>query len=334
MNLKNHFARFIFLAAMAFSFSISHAQSDTIYYYMDKDFNKTTQPNASYQGLSVFRDSMFRFTITNMKTGIQVFNGSYIDVTLQIPDGRHDTFNEDGQLAFSNEFKKGKKTGLWKSWNYGGLLTDSALYENDEPLFSYSFGYTDAGKLRSYSSNDLVTKKKTRLNYSEDGILLSEGNYTGLAGTGKSFYASGKISVFTEYDENGKIIVSKHYTQDGKEISEKEFFDNLKKKFEESVENARAKAPEFRGGDLQFESFIQKNLKLPVNLKNSIHEKEEIYFSFMLNESGGAYDVKLISPPGVELEMAIEQMLRAMPAWKMKGFKSFGPVYRRVYLIY
>ena len=50
------------------------------------------------------------------------------------------------------------------------------------------------------------------------------------------------------------------------------------------------------------------------------------YLSFMLNEQGYAYDIKMIDFTNGDLESLFRNILEHMPAWKMKGLKQFGPI--------
>jgi len=103
---------------------------------------------------------------------------------------------------------------------------------------------------------------------------------------------------------------------------------------EEFQKNEKSKMPEFLGGEGQLAIFFQRNLKLPAGYTNTIHQFQTITFSFMLDEKGKAYDPKMVEPKDEELLHLIENMLRVMPAWSMKGQKSYGPITQTINITY
>ena len=332
MSQKCITTRSIFAAFMILLYTVGRAQTDTSFQFLDKNLQIVPDSNAEYLGMVSRIQQYWQLQVIGIKTNTRKFNGFYLDSTLLIPEGPHRSYFEDGSLNMIENYKQGKRHGYSKIWNETGLLSDSSYFDNDTLKYSVMYNYWDDGSIKTYASYDSVSGRKIRKVLYENGKTESESDFTGKAGTNSAYYPEGGLRFQAGFNSSGKRTFIKFFREDGTEMSEREYQKKAEQKLDELSRQIQERNPEFRGGEGAFNTYIQKNLKLPDEFRNSIHEGEEIRFSFMLNEGGAAVDIKLITPPSIELQMAIEKMLRSMPAWNMKGKKSFGPVTHRLFV--
>jgi len=268
------------------------------------------------------------------KTGKIILKAFYSDSTFHVLNGSYETFFEAGAPKMSGTYQEGLEDSLWKIWDEKNILIDSTIYKTGEILFRENRTYNNEGILISYQFNDVMNKKRVYKNYYFSGKLRDESEWVDQKGELRTYYENGALAESAKYDETGKRIFWQHYKEDGTEISEKEYNDLFEKRLEEYQKQIKANAPEFKGGEAEFNMFMQRNLRLPAGYTSTVHQVQTIVFSFMLDEKGRAYDLKIISPRDIELERAVKEMLRMMPRWDMKGRKSFGPVTHQVTITY
>jgi antitoxin component YwqK of YwqJK toxin-antitoxin module len=321
-----------FLLFCSFSFALqdASAQKDTAFYFFNKDLQVIdSENNATYIGKAFIQEPYWRLTIMNRQTGNIVLKSFYSDSLLTQLESIYELFFDDGQRKTTGFYNAGLEDSLWVTWNEKNMLIDSIVYKNGQLLFRENKIYDSEGILISYQLHDNIARRKIVKNYFSSGQLKDSSGWAGKKGEMKNYYRNGTVSEWAAYDEAGKRVLWEHYKEDGTMISEKEYKKMIDKRIEEFNDNIKANAPEYVGGNGQLGIFLQKNLKLPSGYIN-IHQNQVIVFSFMLDEKGYAYNAKMIDPHDEELLRAIEEMLRRMPPWNMKGHKSWGPITQRI----
>jgi antitoxin component YwqK of YwqJK toxin-antitoxin module len=320
----------LFLVAQKIS-----AQKDTAVYFFDKDLQAIdAENNATYIGKAFEQKPFWKLIITNRQTGKIILKSYYSDSNLTHLESAYEVFFDNGKPKITGSYQAGIEDGTWKTWNERNILTDSIVYKNGEMLFRENSVYNDHGILTSYQLHDNVTKRKINKNYFPSGALKDSSAWLDKKGELKLYYENGGMAQLAQFDEKGKRIFLQYYKEDGTAISEKEYSKIFEKKLEDLRQSAKEKMPEFLGGDGQLGIFFQKNLKLPSAYTNTIHQNQRITFSFMLNEKGKAYDPKMVDPLDDEFLHAIEDMLKIMPPWQMKGHKSYGPITQTINITY
>ena len=89
----------------------------------------------------------------------------------------------------------------------------------------------------------------------------------------------------------------------------------------------KALLPEFPGGEEGFNAYISRHLSYKgTSLENDNRSSQKLSFSFMLDEYGHVYDIYLNDYTNADLDKLIRDILEKMPAWKMKGYKKWGPI--------
>lgn len=73
--------------------------------------------------------------------------------------------------------------------------------------------------------------------------------------------------------------------------------------------------PEFTGGEKKLLKYLTKKIKYPKEALNN-GESGILYFSFVINKTGAAEDVKLVQGKGESLINEAIRVINEMPAWK------------------
>ena len=258
--------------------------------------------------------------------------GYYLANYLQRENGLFEYYFPDGTLRQKGHYHEGARTSVWRTWDENGRLIDSVFFDNGIPKMSTRYYYNLNDILTGYSYNDPENKKKIHISYYEDGTINNQSEFIGKSGQFKRYSPDGKLVEIAVFDDNGIRALHRYFREDGTEISEKTYMKEQQKRLDEMIIKLKASRPEFKGGGFSFAAFVQRSLKLPDNFKNIYHNMESIRFSFTLDEKGRAENLKLISPFDIGLEKAIDNMLRVMPSWDMKGLKSYGPITQTINL--
>jgi len=162
----------------------------------------------------------------------------------------------------------------------------------------------------------------------EDGQLRSKAFWINNTGDEKWFYPNGNI-YSVSYSKKGQIISTKYYHEDGSEMTTKEFRakeDKMKKELQQMQSTVQEAQPYFPGGAAGFRSYMEHHVQFPADFLKQLPLGEKIKISFRLNQGGYAYDIKVLEFQNFDLQNAIINAFKNMPAWNMKGYKDFGPV--------
>lgn len=81
------------------------------------------------------------------------------------------------------------------------------------------------------------------------------------------------------------------------------------------------KAPEFPGGIEKFYEYLKNNLKYPLEAKE-MGISGRLYVSFVVDESGKITSIAFMNKAGFGMEKAVENVLKASPAWSPGVFKN------------
>ena len=308
----------------------SFAQADTIVYYFDKAYNITVPDSAMYIGYGVQSGAKFDFYNHVFKSGILVEHSHYTDSSLAIHNGLSETFYRSGVAESKGIYKNNLPDGLWLYWDNAGNLTDSTVSENGKKLLINSWTYK-VGLLESYVYGDKKNHVEGRTTYAGNGNKTLEIKTIAGSGYYKKFYPNGKLSL-SRVIEKDKVKVEIMYKEDGTPMTKREVVKVEKeqdKEYERQRKERMAKLPEYSGGMEGFDNYVSRKLDYRgTTLEVDIRVKQTISFSFMLNEAGHAYDIQVFDVSNLDLQTLLKGILINMPAWKMKGYKIYGPINR------
>lgn len=305
MNLqKTYLSLLLLLFFFLFAF-IANAQNDSLIYFFDKNMNSCTRDEAYYVGIATKKDSLWHFDNYVNETEVKIANGFYRDSLLKIPQGFFQYFSDDGKILSEGAYKNGKETGLWKRWDKEGNLIDSIFYNNGNISEEYSWSYYQ-GNLRQFAYTNNKTKERRSVEY-HDGKLLRESSFEDKDGEMKEYYQNGQVSVYQKFVKN-KIVETKNYDEDGNMVS---------------PEKIKSKLPQFPGGEGAFQRWIDNELKIPKEIRESVHFNSTATVTFTLDEHGKVNKIFINGISNDDLTLYLQHKIQQMPNWLMFGFKTW-----------
>ncbi len=167
--------------------------------------NDTLVSNVKSSRLLVKRDVYFQGTLKKEKSGFYLYDS--------IPVGRHDFFNEKGELLNSEIFDyngkkvaeglfdaEGKKFGKWIEYHDNGIIKSIGFYKDDLPDGFWKY-FDDSGRLVEQGNYKKGLITGVWEYYCENNNLRKISNFL-----------DGKLDGITvEFDCNGDTILKVHY---------------------------------------------------------------------------------------------------------------------------
>lgn len=267
-------------------------------------------------------------------TNVLTIDGFFTDSTLATRDGYFTYYDNLGLKLLEGNFHNNREDGLWLTWDGQRIkdttlkISDSSYYNNGELVSQVSLRYHSNGKLFSRNFNDSRKKIKEIMTWDNNGNLQTNGLWVNGEGDDTRYYKNGKPKTITHFTKNNKSS-SKEFAEDGHEKTKAELKAEQQKIEEEMnsmMANAKKNIPYFPGGAAGFKSYLERRTKFPNSFLQQMSPGEKITISFHLNQDGFAYDIRTLDFQNSELQEAIENAFKNMPAWDMKGFKKFGPL--------
>ena len=117
----------------------------------------------------------------------------------------------------------------------------------------------------------------------------------------------------TSADKVDEIVVAKENADSLKNLSA--LFKNEVKKGAVVIQHTTTvSAPAFPGGYSVWLSFLNRNLKPPIEL--GLNEKKTVVVEFLVKANGVADNIRVIESPGVTFDAEVMRVLKRMPRWK------------------
>ena len=175
------------------------------------------------------------------------------------------------------------------STNHEGAITEKIFYLNDKIKIEKTFE-------KYYSSNPELIEN---VFYYDNGQIHIKSEYENgkLNGEFVSYWENGKLKRKDLY-KKGKLKDGTCWNKNGKKV---EYYD-----FEIH--------PEFPGGKVAFQKYMQDNLgniKIPDNLKDS-----QVIIKFTIDENGKITNPEIKKPVNPQIDKAALKIVDEMPNWK------------------
>lgn len=317
---------FFLLITLFFSISVFSQETKIFNYYFDNNLNFTDESKAIYTGIGTPLQGLIRMECRN-KLNKLVLLAWFTDSTLITNQGLFQSFFENGNKEVEGNYNNGKEDGIWKKWDNVGYIIDSSIYKSGTIVFKSTYEYYENHIMSNHYLEDNLNNMKQNYLYDTTGTITKEEKIDKELAYSKE-YKEGKLITYTAY-KNGNIIGQNRYKPDGSVMTKKDFYEAEKqsaKKIEIMQKEFEKNLPEYPGGSNGFNNYIEKRLIYNGSLKDDIRVIQQIKFSFMLNEQGHPYDIKMLDFTNADLDALFRNILEHMPAWKMKGLKQYGPV--------
>ncbi len=145
-------------------FAVIDVQAQTQYsYYFDKDLNLEAKPSkAIFLGIGAYQNGLFELKVFDKRDKKLLIIEHFTDSSLAQSNGLFVNYSASGNKETEGMYKMGRKDGLWKQWNWNGLVTDSALFNDGNKIADAKYTYYPSGKLMAeiVFSEDSIVKNQ------------------------------------------------------------------------------------------------------------------------------------------------------------------------------
>jgi len=263
------------VATFLLSATLAVAQTDSLVYFFDENYNSCKKEELKYIGFGIKQNGVIKFTCFVGQTGILTTQGYFIDSTLAVKQGLFTYYDDSGYKISEGTYENNNEDGVWLGWHHGDLqfndssyyLNDSSYFENGDRVTQVSFNYHTNGIISSRYFSDYPKKIKDITTWGEDGQLRSKAFWINNTGDEKWFYPNGNI-YSVSYSKKGQIISTKYYHEDGSEMTTKEFRakeDKMKKELQQMQSTVQEAQPYFPGGAAGFRSYMEHHVQFPAD---------------------------------------------------------------------
>jgi antitoxin component YwqK of YwqJK toxin-antitoxin module len=317
------------------TFQMLNAQQQANIIFFNEYLEASDSSKAKFRGILLKENEKWKFTLFNIENNLRLMSGYYIDSAMRINDGLYELWYDDSTKKREEMYDKGVPIGAWKLWDEHGKVIDSTVFANGEALYKTNYSYYLNDSLNMHFFKDMKAKKSIIKYYYKNGGIHSEIEYLNEKEVEKKdYYENGVLKIHSKNTEKGKPVFVKRFSETGVEISEKEYKQMEKERSEQLKEYLMQRTPEFNGGGIGFQLYLNKNLKIPDRVIRENLYVDEIVIKFSLDENGRAYNIIIDGVNDSELKDVVLKFFERAPSWNMKGLKTHGPMTYKIKLIH
>lgn len=191
------------------------ANAQKIEKYFDYEWKECTPDAARFYGLITKTDSGWHRRDYFIHDYILQMDGTYEDSACKIPNGMFYYFYANKRPSAVGRYVHGKRQGVCVSFNENGIMSDSAFFEDDNPV-----GVRLGWHANGYPSDSAFWQQDgsgTVINWFDNGNPSSAGRYIGWNrphGKWQFFHNNGKLSAVETY-VNGKLTDKQYFDETG-----------------------------------------------------------------------------------------------------------------------
>ena len=149
-----------------------HAQTQYSYYF-DNDINLTERSHAVFKGIGAYANNLFELKVFDIKRKKLLILEHFTDSSLQESNGLFVSFLPNGNKEWEGNYLSGKQDGLWRKWNWEGMVTDSSLFNKGQKISENIYDYYPGGKLMSTNFFSASNNKREVHFFDEKGNELT-----------------------------------------------------------------------------------------------------------------------------------------------------------------
>jgi hypothetical protein len=266
--------------------------------FLDHSYRPVTEAyNARYLAVTEPKEGRWlRETIFIQERSL-AFQGTFLDSSLKVPEGRHLWFHTNGRVRRVRNFSKGKKQGDFLEFDKEGHLLDSVYYENGFRK-GVGLGWDKEGNLTD-SANFDGAGNGVEASWYGGGGLRSAGRYvrdTARTGRWKYYYENGSTLADVVYNDN-KAVSCRCWDESGRE---------------RDSALCQEREAEFPGGSAGWVRYLQQNLQAPRGLAAG---RYIVSMQFVVDKDGNLSDFEPLTSLGHGLEQEVQRLLRKSPRW-------------------
>ena len=290
--------RLLFFLVSVLSFS--QLSSQTIKKFYDYKWHETDAAHARFYSTVEKTDSGWTRTdyFLHETNNVQMI-GTYLDSSCKTENGMFYYFHQDKRPEYFGKYSNGKKQGLWLSYYYNGMMSDSSYYVNGQ-LSGISISWYPNGSIKD--STSVTDGFQTVVSWFDNGQLSSAGRYT---------KENKPIGKWVFYHKNGKVAARKIF-ENGIEKSS-QYFDETGIPVETSIKDHEA---EFPGGVNKWVAYLGKKLYFPDQYTLVNSDEAVVVIQFTINEEGKVENAFVRTPFYTPFNKIALKIIQSSPKWE------------------
>lgn len=226
-------------------------------------------------------------------------SGLYKDEATETANGWFSYFYPNKKLSSIGRYVNGKRDGLWLSYHYNGMISDSTVYKNGS-ITGTSIGWHNNGYMQDSTeySND---GKAVYVSWFDNGIASSAGRlaFNKKEGAWQYFHRNGRLAALEKY-EHGDLLSRVYYDEEGTQLADT---------------SNRDHSAVFRGSETKWKNYLENNLIWPRHVKLVNTDIITVTLIATINEEGNVDDVYVNVPFDPLFDDEALRVMKASPKW-------------------
>lgn len=289
------------LIAWLFLWALPAVYSQKVERYFDYHWHDTSAANARFYSLTEKTDSGWRRKDYYLRSLTLQMEGLYKDSACKIPSGNFRYYHPTRIPESIGAYQDGKKQGVWLRYYSNGMIRDSMVYDNDNPvgvcLSWHRNGYpSDSASYNSDGSGIQVF-------WFDNGLPAAAGRYApGYKKYGKwqYFYKEGGLSATEIYNQQGVL-------------QDKQYFDAKGAPVADTTNKDRDAA--FPGGLQAWNKYLAKTLYFPDQYTFTNGDQAAVVVEATIDEDGQVTNVEVVIPFYPAFDKIAVEAVRDSPKW-------------------
>jgi len=227
-------------------------------------------------------------------------DGWYEDSATKVASGYFTYAYPNRRVEMTGRYVHDKKQGLWLTYYPDGMMSDSTVYDNGEPVGT-SLGWHHNG----YPSDSAVYKADG------SGVEVSwfdNGNPSSAGMLAAGYKKNGKWQYF---HKNGNISAVELYDHD--KLVDKQYFEEDRSPAKDT--SSKAEDARFPGGLSAWGNYLSRHLYFPPQYEIVNSDKAVVVVSATIDEDGKIQDAYVSTPFYPEFDKIALDVIRRSPNW-------------------
>jgi hypothetical protein len=275
----------------------SSAQKSTQYF--DWNWKSTDATHARYYSIIEQKDGLWLRKDYFASTGRLQMDGAYMDPDFKTAQGEFHYYHANGILQAVGKYENGSREGLWLSYHYNGMMSDSAFHVKGNPVGNRKMWYPDG-----YLMDSVVWQpggNGVMVSWFDNGVPAGAGRFVNFEQDGKwrYFYRNGETSSVEIYD-HGKLVSRQYYTEKGLPITDTASTD---------------RDASFPGGPKAWMKYLSKSVYFPDQYKFDTPGQAVVTVDWYIDEEGNITDPFVSIPLHPEFDKIALNAFHKAPKW-------------------
>jgi hypothetical protein len=269
--------------------------------YFDYQWRETNASRARFYSIIEKTDSGWHRRDYYLHSLSLLMEGLYADSACKVPSGRFRYIHPTRFVEAMGSYLDGKKQGLWLRYYSDGLLSDSTVYDHDNPVGVCTSWYRNGYMRDSGSYNP--DGSGVHIGWYDNGNPSFAGRYsTGFKKYGKwtYFYKAGGVSATEVYNIQGRLLEKRYFDEKGALVADTAGDD---------------REASFPGGQKAWADYLSRALYLPGQYNFTNGDEVTVVIEATIGEDGRVADAEVKVPFYPAFDTIALDVVRHSPNW-------------------